>query len=511
MDMKKIESIYGQGGSANRPLPEDWRYRVPHPVLDDHPEWIDMYYKCWEIAASSVRLPNTENGFVSLYMDENFSPQIFIWDTAFMAMFGRYAPDLVPGIRSLDNFYVKQHEDGYICREIQEWDGRDFWPKENPNNLNPPLMAWVEWENFLLSGDMERLRRVLPHLKRHFRWIQNHRMNQRGLYWSNGLSSGMDNVPRPSIYPDELNPTIHRDWKTWPLPVEPLPSWICLTAQQAQSAYYIAKIADVIGDEKTQDAFAGEYRALSTKINAEMWDDAGGLYVDLERDGSMSTVKSIAAFWPLLGEIAPRDRVARMIREHLLNENEFNRPHRVPTLSYDHPLYNPHGEYWRGSVWAPTNYMLVKGLEQYGYHTEVVEIVENHLANMADVFAESGTIWENYAPESANPGSISRSDFVGWSGCGPIAMLIENIIGLKLNAPCNEIRWDVYRHDRFGVRDLSFKGKRVSLVATVTDDDAEFVIESDVPFRLKIQLFGRKEFEREIAAGIETFHVAISW
>ncbi|MEE4312271.1 MAG: trehalase family glycosidase [candidate division KSB1 bacterium] len=509
--MNKIESIYGQGGSANQPLPEDWRHRVPQPVLDDHPEWIDMYYRCWEIAASSVRLPNDENGFVSPYMDENFSPQIFMWDTAFMVMFGRYAPDLVPGIRSLDNFYVKQHEDGYICREIQEWDGQDFWPKANPNTLNPPLMEWVEWECFLLGGDIERLESVLPNLTRHFRWIQSHRINRRGLYWSNGLSSGMDNVPRPSIYPADADPTMHMDWKSWPLPVEPLPSWICLTAQQAQSAYYIKKIAEIVGDEKTRDEYSAEYELLSKKINAEMWDDARGLYVDLERDGSMSSVKSIAAFWPLLGKIAPNERVVRMIREHLLNENEFNRPHRVPTLSYDHPLYSPDGDYWRGSVWPPTNYMLVKGLEQYGFHHEAMEIVGNHLMNMADVFAETGTIWENYAPESAKPGSISRPDFVGWSGCGPIAMLIENIIGLKLNAAQNEIHWDIYRQNRFGVRNLSFKRKRVSLVVNVTDNDAEFTIDSQVPFRLKIKLFGRKEFEREIAGGKETFHVAISW
>jgi len=35
-----------------------------------------------------------------------------------MTMFCNYAHPCVPGIGSLDNFYVKQHEDGEICREI---------------------------------------------------------------------------------------------------------------------------------------------------------------------------------------------------------------------------------------------------------------------------------------------------------------------------------------------------------------------------------------------------------
>ena len=39
---------------------------------------------------------------------------------------------------------------------------------------------------------------------------------------------------------------------------------------------------------------------------------------------------------------------------HLDNEAEFKRPHRVPTLSADHPLYEEYGGSWKGGVWAPT-------------------------------------------------------------------------------------------------------------------------------------------------------------
>ncbi|WP_414632104.1 hypothetical protein, partial [Acetomicrobium sp. UBA5826] len=32
----------------------------------------------------------------------------------------------------------------------------------------------------------------------------------------------------------------------------------------------------------------------------------------------------------------------------------------VPSLSADDLQYNPNGDYWRGSVWPPTNYMILR-------------------------------------------------------------------------------------------------------------------------------------------------------
>ena len=47
------------------------------------------------------------------------------------------------------------------------------------------------------------------------------------------------------------------------------------------------------------------------------------------------------------------------------------------------------------------------------------------------------TIWECYSPEKPAPATrwdgenYCRQDFVGWSGLGPIALMLENIIGLQ--------------------------------------------------------------------------------
>ncbi|RMD85823.1 MAG: hypothetical protein D6813_15725, partial [Calditrichaeota bacterium] len=128
--------------------------KMPGPILQKNPEWVELYWKAWEIGLKKIKKPTIFNGFVSEYMDEAFSDNIFQWDTCFMVLFGRYAWHVIPAVQSLDNFYDKQDADGFICREIRESDGTNYWDKHlSKDTINPPLFAWVEWKSYLLSGD----------------------------------------------------------------------------------------------------------------------------------------------------------------------------------------------------------------------------------------------------------------------------------------------------------------------------------------------------------------------
>jgi len=65
--------------------------------------------------------------------------------------------------------------------------------------------------------------------------------------------------------------------------------------------------------------------------------------------------------------------------------------------------------------------MVVAGLENYGQAELARQIALNHLRHVVTVFQKTGTIWENYAPQTIAAGAPARKDFVGWSGLGPIA------------------------------------------------------------------------------------------
>ena len=426
------------------PLPtfEQTQAALPQPHWQGHERAIDCYWQVWRLAFRNLRQPTPENGFVANYIDTAFNDCLFMWDSAFILLFARYGRRAFDFQRTLDNLYARQHADGFICREIREADGQDCFERFDPASTGPNVMPWTEWEYFELSGDRDRVRRVLPVLAAYHRWLREYRTWPDGTYWSSGWGCGMDNQPRvPAGRPPAFS---HGHL-----------SWIDACLQQALSARLLAAMARQVGREAEMADFAQEAERLAQVVNERMWDEASAFYYDRRPDGSLSTVKTIGAYWALLAGIVPPERLPRFIA-HLADEREFRRPHRVPSLTADHPAYRADGGYWLGAVWAPTNYMVLRGLTRAGSDALAHEIAYNHLDNVVRVFHETGTVWENYAPESAAAGKPAKPDFVGWTGLPPVAVLFEYIFGLRPDVPHARLLWDVRLLEEHGVRQYPF-------------------------------------------------------
>lgn len=475
----------GRRAAAAEAAAEKIRAVVPRPRLPGRPDLIAMYDKCWEIGLQKTQLGTPANGFVHWYVDAAFDHRIFQWDTSFSLAWAKYAQGALPSVESHDNFYRKQHADGAISGVIRKGDGTDDQPKDSPWFTRNNLFSWIEYEYYRTTGDASRLARVIPILKRYAAWVRTHRRHPNGHYFWSGWSSGMDNSPRSRA--DQFYPPY---------------SWIDYDANEALAAYYLAEMADVIGDEATAAEMRAIHAELKTLVNRDMWSSADGFYWDLDRDGSMLKVKTIASFWPLWARLTEEEQVEGLVR-HLNDEASFNRPHRVPTLAADQETYCPQGCYWRGSVWAPTNHMVVKGLTAQGRRALAREIAVNHLENMVRVFEETGTVWENYAPEAAAPGDPAKGDFVGWSAVGPVAQLIETYIGLQLDVPENTIHWNLLTTEEVGLSNLKFGDVTIDIVAEARrslEDPVELQIRTPKPFTIRLH-DGQQETVLEVPAG----------
>jgi hypothetical protein len=190
----------------------------------------------------------------------------------------------------------------------------------------------------------------------------------------------------------------------------------------------------------------------------------------------------------LLARVATPAQASALAAE-LRNPATFQRHHRVPTLAADEKGYDPAGGYWCGAVWAPTDTVVIRGLENYGQAELAREIALEHLERVAEVFEKTGTIWENYAPDSARPGKPAKGDFVGWSGLGPILYLLEYGIGLKPDAPRNELTWELRGTGRTGCERFRFNGHLTSLVAVPAADAPgrwRITVRSDGDFTLRL-------------------------
>lgn len=474
----------------NQPLPTyaENRDRLPEPVCEEHPEWIDLYWRTWEIAFSRLRSPEAGAPFVSNWIDEALSPQIYQWDTHFMAMFGRYAHHIFPFIASQDNFYASQHADGMICRVINENDGSDHWwgmGVDNARAINPPLFSWAEVQTYMATADKSRFALVLEPLEHYVEWIERNRCGgdtPHRLYWSNGQASGMDNTPR-----DLGRPEPGDGWNCHSA-IDHM-GWEDLSSQMVMCYNELAYICRELGHKAKAEKYARKAKEIARRINAWMWDDTAGLYRDVTPAGEKTSWITIATFWPLLAGIASEEQGARLV-ENLKDPGLFWSRNPVPSLALNQPEYDRMGCYWRGGVWAPTNYMVVEGLKRYGYDDLAEEIARRYLEMLTRVYAKTRTLWEVYSPEIDSPATnasgihLVEPEFVGWTGLGPISMLIETILGIEVDAPAQTIRWRINGPGRQGIRNLTFAGGRVDLVATPTSEGYEAVMKSDRPVKI---------------------------
>ena len=95
--------------------------------------------------------------------------------------------------------------------------------------------------------------------------------------------------------------------------------------------------------------------------------------------------------------------------------------------------------------------MALRALDSYGMYDKARVLAKNHHSAVVKVFEDTGTFWENYAPDYIARGESGMTDFVGWSGLPPIAVFLEYIIGIRPHGKDHMIEWRVGETARHGV------------------------------------------------------------
>ncbi len=451
--------------------------KVPTPIFDEKPGYVELYWRAWEMAYDHV----VEDTGVphSPYMDEVcYDNVIWIWDSCFMTLFNKYASsDYFPGIDNLINIYAPLYDDVSSSQSI--------WFVDNPN-----LLAWVEWENYKMTGDVEHVKWLIndkQYLQKHYIMMETsrpgdqlpnsshavaHERTEYGYTGSNQIV-GMDNSPRGRTY-GERNIL-----------------WVDTISQQALSAFYISKLASVAGNTEVVETYEQYYQGLKELINKYYWDEDDGIYYDINRyDPNLKDkVKTVASFWPMLAFVPDENQAASLLT-HVNSDSSFGGFVDFPSVARDDPDFDEEtGAYWRGGLWLPTAYMGIKGLENYGFieraDIAAEKILEEQYQTYVNVFPH--TIWETYAPCSNEPsteyGNRVRQDFCGWSALGPISLLIENVLGFhSVDAVNKSVEWRLHHEGRNGITNLSFG----DIVADIVYDDGVVTVRSNGSYSLAV-------------------------
>ncbi|MBQ3900968.1 MAG: glycoside hydrolase, partial [Clostridia bacterium] len=114
----------------------------------------------------------------------------------------------------------------------------------------------------------------------------------------------------------------------------------------------------------------------------------------------------------------------------------------------------------------------------------------NHHGNVVKVFNDTGTVWENYAPDFVERGSASKADFVGWTGLPPIAVLFEYVMGIIPDGMNKTVTWHVNLTERHGVKKYPLGTEaELDLIceARKSEDERPVVtVNSNIPVTVKV-------------------------
>lgn len=161
------------------------------------------------------------------------------------------------------------------------------------------------------------------------------------------------------------------------------------------------------------------------------------------------------------------------------------------------PDFDPRGDYWNGGVWASVVYMVVGGLKRNKKDALAREIALCCYKNMLGVYKDTGTLWENCAPDFCERGERSGGDFVGWTEIIPITMLIEDVFGIEVNSKDNEIVWHINELSRHSIKNLPFgKDSEVTLICekrNYEEEKPQITVLGGRPKKIRV-IYGGGEF-----------------
>ena len=160
-----------------------------------------------------------------------------------------------------------------------------------------------------------------------------------------------------------------------------------------------------------------ELALLNAIALTTLWDEDFGLFLNKDlRDGSLSRRISPTNFYALNADCVTETQKRRMMDEHFYNPEEFWGEFIMPTIARNDPAY-PDQDYWRGRVWAPTNFLAYAAMKYAGLKQECGDLAKKSEELLLKEWRLHGHVHENYSGDDGMGCGVPNSDpFYHWGG-----------------------------------------------------------------------------------------------
>lgn len=155
----------------------------------------------------------------------------------------------------------------------------------------------------------------------------------------------------------------------------------------------LAGFATELGRAAEARHWAARHARLCELIRERLWSTEHGFFVDYDVDaGGPSPVLASSGFLPLIcGAATPAQ--AAQLAAHLRDPAMFGTPLPVPSIAAcDSAHYAK--DMWRGPVWVNINWLIARGLDRYGLHTDATDLRRRTCAEIERCCEQYGTFFE---------------------------------------------------------------------------------------------------------------------
>jgi len=318
--------------------------------------------------------------------------ELYYWDSYFIAqgLLDKEHQKLVVG--TLENLFSLFERFGIIPNASRTY---------LTSHSQPPLLTSYIWDVYEAYGlDKEWLKKALAvaDSEYHTVWMGKAKPNWRQVH--DGLSRYFDINMLSDLAEAEsgwdMTPRFNRRALDY-LPID-------LNSLLYKYEVDLARGGRELGDKHAAEIWSRHARQRKQTMNKLMWDDLRGLYYDYNFvKGKRGTVSSLAAYFPMWAGLATDEQAKKLVKNLRRFEN------RGGLATTDSPPFskvvNGAVQLMPGAVpvqwaypngWAPLHFVVVKGLQKYGYDDDARRIARKWLKTCLDWFNEHGVFLEKY-------------------------------------------------------------------------------------------------------------------
>jgi alpha,alpha-trehalase len=152
---------------------------------------------------------------------------------------------------------------------------------------------------------------------------------------------------------------------------------------------------EIFEDAEAVVIWKGRAAKRARTVRAELWDQEKGFFFDLDyTNGKKSKIWSLAGYYTLWAKLA-NPQEAKQIAAHLDKFTNLGgltataRPNELPHSDVPHQWAYPNG-------WAPLHWIVIEGLQKYGFTSEANAIVRKWLETNLRYYERHGVFREAY-------------------------------------------------------------------------------------------------------------------